>query len=79
MGDSFNRESSVIRDLGVLSASPLHLMCGCGILSLRYLSHAGTAFVWGNDDNEDHGNLITNLSRATPTDEVEVEMGGRRN
>ncbi|KAK1257121.1 hypothetical protein QJS04_geneDACA023671 [Acorus gramineus] len=79
MGDSFHRESSVGRDLSVLSASPLHLldaMCGCGVLSLRYLSHAGAAFVWGNDANEDHGDLIANLSRATLANEVEAETGG---
>ncbi|KAK1284801.1 hypothetical protein QJS10_CPB21g01573 [Acorus calamus] len=81
-GDSFfRRESSVGRDLGVLSASlqsPLRLldaMCGCGVRSLRYLSQAGAAFVWANDANEDHGDLIaSNLSRAG----VDAETGRRR-
>ncbi|KAK1276558.1 hypothetical protein QJS04_geneDACA000858 [Acorus gramineus] len=65
MGGSFHRESSIGRDLGFLYASPLHLldaMCGYSVFSLRYLSHAGAAFIWGNDANEDHGDLIANLS-----------------
>ncbi|KAK1271388.1 hypothetical protein QJS04_geneDACA004215 [Acorus gramineus] len=61
MGDSFHRESSVGHDLGVLSASPLHLLDAI-VLSLRYFSHASATFVWAN---EDHGGLIANLSRAT--------------
>ncbi|KAK3003575.1 hypothetical protein RJ639_019981 [Escallonia herrerae] len=76
-GDTFfRRESATGRDLGVLAAAlhkkthhslrVLDALCGCGIRSLRYLIEADADFVWANDANENHGNVIlSNLSQVS--------------
>ncbi|KAK2982422.1 hypothetical protein RJ640_026265 [Escallonia rubra] len=76
-GDTFfRRESATGRDLGVLAAAlhkkthhslrVLDALCGCGIRSLRYLIEADADFVWANDANENHGNVIlSNLSQIS--------------
>ncbi|XP_078436266.1 N2,N2-dimethylguanosine tRNA methyltransferase isoform X2 [Wolffia australiana] len=82
-GSFFRRESSIGRDLGVLSAvlhgralgssvSVLDAMCGCGVRSLRYLKQAQAGFVWANDADEQHRKtILSNLSRAENGREIE--------
>ena len=79
VGDAFYRsQSALARDFAVLVATlekqrlghlrVLDAMTGSGVRPLRYLVEAGADWVWANEGNPDHANLLaTNLAQVDAT------------
>lgn len=79
VGDAFYRpRSALARDLAVLVATldkdrlghlrVLDAMTGSGVRPLRYLVEAGADWVWANEGNPDHADLLTtNLAQVEAT------------
>lgn len=79
VGDAFYRpQSALARDLAVLVATlekqrlghlrVLDAMTGSGVRPLRYLVEAGVDWVWANEGNPDHADLLTaNLAQVEST------------
>lgn len=79
VGDAFYRpRSALARDLAVLLATlekqrlghlrVLDAMTGSGVRPLRYLVEAGASWVWANEGNPDHADLLTaNLAQVEAT------------
>lgn len=79
VGDAFYRpQSALARDLAVLVATlekqrlghlrVLDAMTGSGVRPLRYLVESGADWVWANEGNPDHADLLTaNLAQIEAT------------